>query len=469
MRAMTRRRKQSFTGQNRTHGGALIDISLKQCCCCRPFDSSFDILLLYLIFFFVPSPGRLVFPPTPPTHLLDFTPYNHRASWSQPSSHASASLSASTYPSSPSSSSPSLSLRVTPDHRMYVAPSGDESMPSKWSAHQLESSHHSPCTEWRVVTQAEGGVETTGTTRTRLIKILQTLAPIDIASDDQLDTFLTLYGSFIASATSVSSSLSLEFCHSTILPSIHESWLSWCQHSLTIDANSIMPTVLMDHLNRSQCRLVLNGIVSFSQHRQSLSVAAPPSIDSAAFHTPSSTMRELITQLCFHAGYASHTIDMPDMNGSPGWSIHWSSTIASTHPAFTSNDIRRVPYSPSVDGRIWCVTVDHPDHLIVAQRILRDTKGRLVRTSMPTIVGNCFENERVYTYIQSRFYRSPEVILGLPYDISIDMWSLGTHTRTVVFHGRCNAIRANETESNAQFNSSCTLFFFADSFIKVAS
>ena len=31
----------------------------------------------------------------------------------------------------------------------------------------------------------------------------------------------------------------------------------------------------------------------------------------------------------------------------------------------------------------------------------------------------------MYTYIQSRFYRSPEVILGLPYDVGIDMWSFG--------------------------------------------
>ncbi|KAK9458198.1 kinase-like domain-containing protein [Dipodascopsis uninucleata] len=37
----------------------------------------------------------------------------------------------------------------------------------------------------------------------------------------------------------------------------------------------------------------------------------------------------------------------------------------------------------------------------------------------------CKENQTVYTYIQSRFYRSPEVILGLPYTSSIDMWSLG--------------------------------------------
>ncbi|KFX87868.1 hypothetical protein V490_07975 [Pseudogymnoascus sp. VKM F-3557] len=38
---------------------------------------------------------------------------------------------------------------------------------------------------------------------------------------------------------------------------------------------------------------------------------------------------------------------------------------------------------------------------------------------------SCFENEKVYTYIQSRFYRSPEVILGMSYGIAIDMWSVG--------------------------------------------
>lgn len=31
----------------------------------------------------------------------------------------------------------------------------------------------------------------------------------------------------------------------------------------------------------------------------------------------------------------------------------------------------------------------------------------------------------VYTYIQSRFYRSPEVIMGMEYSMAIDMWSVG--------------------------------------------
>ena len=36
----------------------------------------------------------------------------------------------------------------------------------------------------------------------------------------------------------------------------------------------------------------------------------------------------------------------------------------------------------------------------------------------------CYENERIYTYIQSRFYRAPEVMLGIAYTAAIDMWSL---------------------------------------------
>ena len=38
---------------------------------------------------------------------------------------------------------------------------------------------------------------------------------------------------------------------------------------------------------------------------------------------------------------------------------------------------------------------------------------------------SCFSDEKVYNYIQSRFYRAPEIILGISYTTSIDMWSLG--------------------------------------------
>ncbi|CEP13096.1 hypothetical protein [Parasitella parasitica] len=38
---------------------------------------------------------------------------------------------------------------------------------------------------------------------------------------------------------------------------------------------------------------------------------------------------------------------------------------------------------------------------------------------------SCHEANRIYTYIQSRFYRSPEVILSMRYTGAIDMWSFG--------------------------------------------
>jgi len=37
----------------------------------------------------------------------------------------------------------------------------------------------------------------------------------------------------------------------------------------------------------------------------------------------------------------------------------------------------------------------------------------------------CFSHGKVHTYVQSRYYRAPEIVLGLGYGPPIDMWSLG--------------------------------------------
>lgn len=38
---------------------------------------------------------------------------------------------------------------------------------------------------------------------------------------------------------------------------------------------------------------------------------------------------------------------------------------------------------------------------------------------------SCFITDQLSSYVQSRSYRAPEVILGLPYDHKVDIWSLG--------------------------------------------
>jgi len=62
---------------------------------------------------------------------------------------------------------------------------------------------------------------------------------------------------------------------------------------------------------------------------------------------------------------------------------------------------------------------------------------------------SCQLGHTLYQYIQSRFYRSPEVLLGLPYDMAIDMWSLGCilvemHTGEPLFSGSNEVDQVNK-------------------------
>ena len=58
------------------------------------------------------------------------------------------------------------------------------------------------------------------------------------------------------------------------------------------------------------------------------------------------------------------------------------------------------------------------------ENILLRTAGRSA-VKVIDFGSSCFEAQPVFTYIQSRFYRAPEILLGLPYFCAIDMWSLG--------------------------------------------
>ena len=56
---------------------------------------------------------------------------------------------------------------------------------------------------------------------------------------------------------------------------------------------------------------------------------------------------------------------------------------------------------------------------------LHGNEGSRCRIKIIDFGSACFEGYTAHNYIQSRFYRSPEVLVGLPYDSAIDIWSLG--------------------------------------------
>ncbi|KAM0935279.1 putative dual-specificity kinase CMGC-DYRK-YAK family [Dioscorea sansibarensis] len=59
------------------------------------------------------------------------------------------------------------------------------------------------------------------------------------------------------------------------------------------------------------------------------------------------------------------------------------------------------------------------------ENILISTAVKPTKIKVIDFGSACMEGRTVYSYIQSRYYRSPEVLLGCAYTTAIDMWSFG--------------------------------------------
>jgi len=90
---------------------------------------------------------------------------------------------------------------------------------------------------------------------------------------------------------------------------------------------------------------------------------------------------------------------------------------------FSLQLVRKFAYS-----MLQCLDVLHKNKIIHCdmkpENVLLKQQGRS-GIKVIDFGSSCYEHQRVYTYIQSRFYRAPEVILGAKYTMSIDMWSYG--------------------------------------------
>jgi len=47
---------------------------------------------------------------------------------------------------------------------------------------------------------------------------------------------------------------------------------------------------------------------------------------------------------------------------------------------------------------------------------------------------SCTAGNSIFSYVQSRYYRAPEIILGCEYGLMVDIWSLGCVIAELVTH-----------------------------------
>ena len=185
-------------------------------------------------------------------------------------------------------------------------------------------------------------------------------------------------------------------------------------------------------LSAGELRRVIDGVwraLGASKVRR-----RPPRSEKAAVFTPHAHVREQLLHALLHCGYSPHasftrasgaitgyrrhhsrrssqpasysvshyrqlsaeerTQLVPVEAGEDGWFVSWSDPATKAGSAHCwptvshRGGITSHPYNRERDGRIFCVTVEHRDHLIVAQRA-EEEDGCVVRQSRPLITGNC--------------------------------------------------------------------------------
>jgi len=67
-----------------------------------------------------------------------------------------------------------------------------------------------------------------------------------------------------------------------------------------------------------------------------------------------------------------------------------------------------------------------PENILLTKKIRKQSNRQpKLEIRLVDFGSSCFITDELTTYIQSKAYRSPEVMLGAPYDTKIDIWSLG--------------------------------------------
>jgi len=138
----------------------------------------------------------------------------------------------------------------------------------------------------------------------------------------------------------------------------------------------------LSRCNQHQLRLILRGLSHPSSSSNTVT----------AILTHSLSFRDQLMQLCLHAGYSPHFTCVKQNDSEPVcWKVTYAEPTSTVgkHACWPSVERRSGVSETKYEGQVWCVTVDHDDHLIVAQRAERSSNGTVTKASRPVITGQC--------------------------------------------------------------------------------
>ena len=148
----------------------------------------------------------------------------------------------------------------------------------------------------------------------------------------------------------------------------------------------------LQRLSRRQLRLLLDGFHRGNGGRL------------GALHclfTSSLPLRDALVVAALHAGYSAffelHRLEAAEQcereeGEAEQWRVCYSDADSAAGSALCEPELSVEDglVQEEYAGRIWCVTVEHADHLVVAQRAHRSSQGRVTKASQPVVVGQCF-------------------------------------------------------------------------------
>ncbi|KAJ3176992.1 hypothetical protein HDU87_004708 [Geranomyces variabilis] len=208
---------------------------------------------------------------------------------------------------------------------------------------------------------------------------------------------------------------------STIIIIERESWIGYFQSLYAAERGGcgdgsvrgwwFAPWVLSD-LSKPQLRWVLRGLCRADGGWR---------LGDAGVSTSSAKFRDQLMVAVMHAGMSPRASSSLEPKGRWRVSFDPAQTMVTLFPASDVTTVeppklQRAGHDDERAGRVWCVEVDHPDHLVVAQRA-RQTRASgfmdVLQQSRPVIVGNCDAQaeDRAHRVGQTREVRVMKMVL----------------------------------------------------------